>query len=150
MALKAGIAPPTYERAWLAFRVYHFAADMHALDTGSASADRAAAPSDSAADAWFRALDGRIVQIGAVTCMTQVLGIHGEGSELWVQMACAQNPQLSMVLHIGPATRIEEVVERLMTDPPNGRPLEVISFTSEADQALSDATALARAARVSH
>ena len=50
--------------------------------------------------------------------MTQVLGIHGEGSELWIQMACAENPQLSVVLHIGPATRIEEVVERLTTDPP--------------------------------
>jgi len=123
---------------------------MDALGTQSASADRVAAQSDSAADAWFRALDGRIVQIGAVTCMTQVLGIHGEGSELWVQMACAQNPQLSIVLHIGPATRIEEVVERLMNDPPKGRPLEVISFTSEADQTLSDATALARATRVSH
>jgi len=130
--------------------VYHFAADMDALDTQSASAARVAAPSDTAADAWFRALDGRIVQIGAVTCMTQVLGIHGEGSDLWIQMACAQNPQLSVVLHIGPSTRIEEVVERLMNDPPEGRPLEVISFTSAADQALSDATTLARAGRLSH
>ena len=123
---------------------------MDALDTHNVSADRVAAPSDSAADAWFRALDGRIVQIGAVTCMTQVLGIHGEGSELWIQMACAENPQLSVVLHIGPATRIEEVVERLTSDPPQGRPLEVISFASEADQALADATALARTARLAH
>ena len=123
---------------------------MDALDTQAASADRVAARPDTAADAWFRALDGRIVQIGATTCMTQVLGIHGEGSELWIQMACAENPQLSVVLHIGPATRIEEVVERLITDPPQGHSLEVISFASEADQALADATALARTARLAH
>ena len=125
---------------------------MDALDTqsGSASADRVADRSSTAADAWFRALDGRIVQIGATTCMTQVLGIHGEGSELWIQMACAKDPHLSVVLHIGPATRIEEVVERLTTDPPRGRPLEVISFASEADQAVADATALARTARLAH
>ena len=123
---------------------------MDALDTQSGSADRVAARPGTAADAWFRALDGRIVQIGATTCMTQVLGIHGEGSELWIQMACAENPQLSVVLHIGPATRIEEVVERLITDPPQGHSLEVISFASEADQALADATALARTARLAH
>ena len=150
MALKVAIAPPTSEQKWLAFRVYLLAAEMDALDTQSTSAGRVAASSDTAADAWFRALDGRIVQMGAATCMTQVLGIHGEGSELWIQMACADNPQLSMVLHIGPATRIEEVVERLMTDPPQGRPLEVISFPSEADRTLADATALARATRISH
>jgi hypothetical protein len=130
--------------------VYLVAGDMDALDTRSGSADRVVARPDSAADAWFRALDGRVVQIGATTCMTQVLGIHGEGSELWIQMACAENPQLSLVLHIGPATRIEEVVERLTTDPPKGRPLEVISFASETDQALADATALARTTRISH
>ena len=123
---------------------------MDALDTQSGSADHVAARPGTAADAWFRALDGRIVQIGATTCMTQVLGIHEEGSELWIQMACAENPQLSVVLHIGPATRIEEVVERLTTDPPQGHSLEVISFASEADQALADATALARTARLAH
>ena len=123
---------------------------MDALDTQLGSADRVAAQPSSAADAWFRALDGRIVQIGATTCMTQVLGIHGAGSELWIQMACAENPQLSVVLHIGAATRIEDVVERLTTDPPTGRPLEVISFATGADQALADATALARTARLPH
>ena len=123
---------------------------MDALDTQSGSADRVAARPDSAADAWFRALDGRIVQIGATTCMTQVLGIHGEGSELWIQVACAENPQLGLVLHVGAATRIEEVVERLTADPPQARPLEVISFASEADRALADAMALARTARVAH
>jgi hypothetical protein len=121
---------------------------MDALDTQPGSADHVAAQPGTAADAWFRALDGRIVRIGANTCMTQVLGIHGEGSELWIQMACADNPDLSVVLQIGPATRIEDVVERLTTDPPTGRPLEVISFASEADQALADATTLARTARL--
>jgi|SRR5688572_30473745 len=134
----------------MAFRVYLIADDMDALDTQSGAAAPVAAQPDTAADAWFRALDGRIVQIGTTTCMTQVLGIHGEGSELWIQVGCAENPQLSAVLHVGPATRLEEVVERLTTDPPIGRPLEVISFTSEADRALADATALARATRLSH
>jgi hypothetical protein len=82
--------------------------------------------------------------------MTQVVGIHGEGSELWIQMACADNPALSVVLHIGPATRIEEVVDRLTADPPDGRPLEVISFASDTDRALADATTLARTARIAH
>jgi hypothetical protein len=123
---------------------------MDALDTQPGSADRVVAQPGTAADAWFRALDGRIVKIGTNTCMTQVLGIHGEGSELWIQLACAENPELSLVLHIGPATRIEDVVERITTDPPKGHPLEVISFGSEADRALADATALARTARLSH
>ena len=123
---------------------------MDALDTQPGSADPVVTPSGSAADAWFRALDGRIVQIGAATCMTHVLGIHGEGSELWIQMGCADNPDLSVVLHIGPATRIEDVVERLTTDPPVGRPLEVISIAGPADQSLADATALARTSRFAH
>jgi hypothetical protein len=130
--------------------VYLFAGDMDALDTRPGSADRVAAQPGTAADAWFRALDGRIVKIGANTCMTQVLGIHGEGSDLWIQMACADNPELSVVLHIGPATRIDDVVERLMTDPPKGHPLEVLSFASPADQALAEATTLARTARLSY
>ena len=123
---------------------------MDALDTQPGSADPVVAQPSTAADAWFRALDGRIVQIGASTCMTQVVGIHGDGSELWIQVACADNPELSAVLHIGPATRIEDVVERLRTDPPTGHPLEIVSFASEADQAFADATELARTARDPH
>jgi hypothetical protein len=134
----------------MAFRVYLVAGDMDALDTQAGSADRVAARPGTVADAWFQALDGRIVRIGASTCMTQVMGIHGEGSELWIQMACADNPELSLVLHIGPATRIEDVVERLAACPPTGRALQVISFGGEADRALADATALARTARLPH
>lgn len=123
---------------------------MDALDTRPGSAARVAAQPGTAADAWFRALDGRIVQIGTTLCMTQVLGIHGEGSELWIQMACAENPELSVVLHIGPATRIDDVIERLASHPPEGRPLEVISFGCDAVQALVEATALARTPRLAH
>ena len=123
---------------------------MDALHTQIGAKNRIAVRPATAADAWFRALDGRIVQIGATTCMTQVLGIHGEGADLWIQMACAENPQLSLVLRVGPATRIGEVVERLTTEPPDGRPLEVICFDAQADRALTDATALARTARQPH
>jgi hypothetical protein len=69
-------------------------------------------------------------------------------------MACAENPKLSVVLHVGPATQVDEVIARLATDPPIGEPLEVVSFTSpvssEPSSALAEATALARTARVAH
>ncbi len=123
---------------------------MDALDTQPGSADRVVARPGSAADTWFRALDGRILRIGATTCMTQVLGIHGNGSDLWIQMACAENPALSLVLHVGPATRVDDVLQRLGTDPPTGVPLEVISFAADTSQVLADATAQARAARLPH
>ena len=71
--------------------------------------------------------------------MTQVLGIHGTESDLWIQMACAENPKLSVVLHVGPATQVDEVIARLATDPPIGEPLEVVSFTSPVSSEPSSA-----------
>lgn len=123
---------------------------MDAVDTHPGSADPVVAQPGDAADAWFRALDGLPMRIGTASCMTQVVGIHGNGSELWIQLACADNPELSVVIHVGSATRIEDVIERLKNDPPTGHALEIISFTTDPDQAVADAQALARAARRPH
>jgi hypothetical protein len=100
-------------------------------------------PPGSNADAWFSALDDRTIELGPTTCMARVQGIHPGPDGLWIQLSCEGHTEISVVVHVTTATRVEDVLLRLKTDPPVGRPLEMVemhgslSTPSTARQALS-------------
>ena len=85
-------------------------------------------PPGSDADAWFAALDDRTIELGPATCTARVLGIHTGPDGLWIQLSCEGDSEISVVVHVTAATRVEDVLLRLKTDPPVGRPLEIIDL----------------------
>jgi hypothetical protein len=82
----------------------------------------------SEADAWFSALDERLIELGRGTCVARVMGIHTSADGLWIQVTFESEIDLSVVVHVTSATRLEDVLHRLKIDPPVGRPLEVIDM----------------------
>lgn len=99
---------------------------MNALDTTNRPDVPHSARLGLDADAWFAALDNRLLQLGPDTYIAQVLGIHISHSGLWIQVSCAEDPAMNVVLVVSATTRIDDVLERLRTDPPTGYPLEII------------------------
>jgi hypothetical protein len=112
----------------MALGVYQVLAVMNALDTPNRSGIPSSERLGLDADAWFAALDGRAVQVGSDKCITQVLGIHESPSGLWIQVSCADDPVMNVVLVVSATTRIDDVLERLRADPPTGNPLEIIEL----------------------
>jgi hypothetical protein len=80
-------------------------------------------------DSWFTALDNRMIQTGSETCLAWVVGIHASRTSLWIQLACGDDPDLNVVLHVDAWTTLGDVLDRLEQEPPTGEPLEVIHFT---------------------
>lgn len=101
---------------------------MNALDTPNSSGVPDSERLGLDADAWFEASDNRVLHVGADTCIGQVLGIHISHSGLWIQLACAEDPAMNVVLVVSATTRIDDVLEKLRTDPPTGNPLEIIEL----------------------
>jgi hypothetical protein len=89
------------------------------------------------ADAWFTALDHRMVEVGTVTCIATVLGIHTGPAGLWIQLSCADDWDLTAVVFVDEHTRIVDVLQKLRDEPPVGAPLEIIDCSSRAHNALS-------------
>jgi len=104
---------------------------MNALDTPNRSGVPHSERLGLDADAWFAALDSRVVQVGSDPCTMQVLGIHVSPSGLWIQVSCADDSSMNVVLVVSTTTRIDDVLERLRTEPPTGHPLEIIEFIAE-------------------
>ena len=121
---------------------------MSALDTAAREQVRPADPPGSDADAWFSALDDRTIELGRNQCIARVHGIHAKGDVLWIQLACEGQQDVSVVVRVTSATRIEDVLQRLKADGPVGRPLEIIdmdgprSTPATARMGRADATGL--------
>ena len=101
---------------------------MSAIGTQAREHIRPADSPGSDADAWFIALDHRTIELGPATCTARVLGIHTSPDGLWIQLSCEGHTEVSVVVHVTAATRVEDVLLRLKTDPPVGRPLEVVDM----------------------
>ena len=101
---------------------------VSALDTHALDHVQPTDPPVSDADAWFSALDGRTIELGPTTYTARVLGIHTSPDGLWIQLSCDGDTDISVVVHVTPATRVEDVLLRLKVDPPVGRPLEVVDI----------------------
>lgn len=67
---------------------------------------------DTAAQRWFAALDGRTFERTEQRTV-RVLGIHGHGSELWVQLSVDDDPRSSIILHVRPWTNVQDALEQV-------------------------------------
>ena len=85
----------------------------------------------ASADDWFFALDQRRIGAGSAAWVAQVFGVHRENGELWVQLAPLDRPASAIVLHVSPATHLDDVLEALERRQPasEGKP-EVIDLVS--------------------
>jgi hypothetical protein len=92
----------------------------------------ALAPTDTAlgidADAWFMALDGRVVRVGGDTCILRVEGIHGSGSTLWIQVGLFDEATPGVVLQVEAGHSQHDVFDALRDYETTGVPLEIIKI----------------------
>ena len=82
------------------------------------------------ADAWFMALDSRVVRVGSDTGILRVEGIHGSGSTLWIQVSLADDDTPGVVLQVEASHNQHDVFESLKGYELTGVPLEIIRITS--------------------
>ena len=89
-------------------------------------------PADTAlgthADAWFMALDGRVVQVGADTGILRIEGIHGDGGTLWIQVSLFDDSVPGVVLQVQGCHSPHDVFDALRRYEPTGVPLEIIKI----------------------
>ena len=78
------------------------------------------------ADAWFMALDGRVVRVGCDTCVLRVEGIHGDGMTLWIQVSLFDEATPGVVLQVEPGQNPHDVLDTLKAYELTGLPLEII------------------------
>jgi hypothetical protein len=71
---------------------------------------------------WFAALDQRCFGVGTARWTAQVVGIHVDGFDVWIQLERAGDPLRSLVLHVRPGMdlfgavdAIEEMLRREST-----------------------------------
>jgi hypothetical protein len=67
----------------------------------------------SIADHWFVALDQRQIGTGTASWVAQVLGVHREKDDLWVQIAPSVDPDVTIVLRLSLATAVDEALGAL-------------------------------------
>ena len=89
-------------------------------------------PADTAlgtdADAWFMALDGRAVQVGADTGILRVEGIHAQGGTLWIQVSLFDDSVPGVVLQVEGCHSPHDVFDALRHYEFTGVPLEIIKL----------------------
>jgi hypothetical protein len=78
------------------------------------------------ADAWFMALDGRVVRVGGDTGILRIEGIHGQGSTLWIQVSLFDDTVPGVVLQVEACHSQHDVFETLRHYELAGVPLEII------------------------
>ena len=73
----------------------------------------------SAVDRWFTMLDQRPVSVGAERWRTQVVGIHEDGSDVWIQLQPLREQLRDLTIRVRPGMSLEDVVttiEKLIRD----------------------------------
>jgi hypothetical protein len=88
-----------------------------------ASFDEQDGTSGDLIDRWFRALDQRLVYLGAQEWAVQVTSILHQDDEVWIQIADDSRLAGSLLLRVGPKTSVEQAVRTLST-----RTREMISY----------------------
>lgn len=71
------------------------------------------------ADRWFRALDRRRIRAGTRCWVAQVMGIHSDGREIWVQIARGTSPDKSLVLHLSGWTTVDQAIAAMKAESGN-------------------------------
>ena len=59
---------------------------------------------------WFSALDQRSLAVGADRWLTQVVGVHVEGGEVWIQLQSLPEELQDFTIRVGPEMTVDDVV----------------------------------------
>ena len=62
---------------------------------------------------WFAALDGKLVAIDDECWTAEVVGTHVAGPDLWIQLAAADDPSRSALVHIRSTASRAKILSRL-------------------------------------
>ena len=101
---------------------------MDAVDLHPLTLSPAVTALGTDADAWFMALDGRAVQVGADTGILRVEGIHAQGGTLWIQVSLFDDSVPGVVLQVEGCHSPHDVFDALRHYELTGVPLEVIKI----------------------
>ena len=100
-------------------------------------------------ESWYRALDHRAVDVGMQSWVLQVVAIHPEGAELWIQVANDDAPYEGLVLHVSRWTTLAQALaarnlelEEVFPDPKYAR--RFVDSMPSADVCVSLITAAHR------
>ena len=99
---------------------------MDAVDLHPLTISPADTPLGTDADAWFVALDGRVVRVGDETGILRIEGIHGQGSRLWIQVSLFDDSVPGVVLQVEGRHSPHDVFEALRHYELTGVPLEIV------------------------
>jgi hypothetical protein len=59
---------------------------------------------------WFTALDQRSLAVGAERWLTQVVGVHVKGSEVWIQLQSLPEQLQDFTIRVRPDMTVDDVV----------------------------------------
>jgi len=79
---------------------------------GSASIDEA---SRGDAQWWFSALDQRVLSIDAERWLTQVVGVHLDGADVWIQVQPLREQLRDLTIRVSPGMGVDDVVRSIET-----------------------------------
>ena len=65
------------------------------------------------ADAWFAALDQRLIEAWGGGWITEITGVHTDGADWWIQLAGADQPEAALVLHLTGRATVGQALEAL-------------------------------------
>ena len=68
----------------------------------------------TAADWWFTGLDQRPFTVDNMRRTMRVLGVHVEGSNTWIQLEFAEDPDTSLLLHLTPWAGLQDAVNMVL------------------------------------
>jgi hypothetical protein len=98
------------------------ALDLHPLNV--VAVDR---PLGMDADAWFMALDGRVVRMGSSVVIARVAGIHPSDDTLWIQLSLTEDDDTpGVVVQVHGRHTLQHALDALAGYELRGEPLEII------------------------
>ena len=82
---------------------------------GAATAVMSKDPANPTAHQWFTTLDQRPVSVGTERWRTQVVGIHEDGSDVWIQLQPLREQLRDLTIRVRPGMSVEDVVTAIET-----------------------------------
>jgi hypothetical protein len=59
---------------------------------------------------WFTALDQRPLSVGAERWSAQVVGIHPDGADVWIQLHAVRDPLRDVTVRVQPGMSVDHVL----------------------------------------
>lgn len=93
---------------------------------------------NTAARRWFEALDRKAITVGGTRWVAQVVGIHGDLPDLWIQLESRHHTRRSLLLHVTLGTSVDDALAAIAASR-DDRALDRIECASIAVQSSTAA-----------